>query len=284
MAMYSSHPYFKPLVYGLLNIVSASGIVFANKTVFAVYGFKFTACLTLIHTVVTLFGMHAFSYIGLFQVKQLPQIKLLPLAASYVAYIVLCNLSLNVNTVSFYQIMKIAVAPTVLVIEACFYQKYPSFKVVAAVCVVCLGIAAATVTDTQMVNNVHGLLVGCAATLVTALYQIWAGTKQKELKAGSMQLLHQYTPQAALLLGLLVLVMEPVTPSEAHPQAILNYNYTTMAIVAILVSSLLGLLVSLSTFLVIAATSSLTYNIVGQAYSFVPVGCRSLTLVHFVGT
>jgi hypothetical protein len=82
MAMYSSHPYFKPIVYGLLNIISASGIVFANKTVFAVYGFKFTACLTLIHTVVTLFGMHAFVYNGLFQVKQLPQIKLLPLAAT----------------------------------------------------------------------------------------------------------------------------------------------------------------------------------------------------------
>jgi hypothetical protein len=33
---YSSRPYFKPLVYGLMDIVSASGIVFANKTVFAV--------------------------------------------------------------------------------------------------------------------------------------------------------------------------------------------------------------------------------------------------------
>ena len=40
--------------------------------------------------------------------------------------------------------------------------------------------------------------------------QIWAGTKQRELKASSMQLLHAYTPQAMLLLGLLVPIMEPV--------------------------------------------------------------------------
>ena len=38
----------------------------------------------------------------------------------------------------------------------------------------------------------------------TALYQIWAGSKQKELGLGSMQLLHQYVPLAAMLLGILV--------------------------------------------------------------------------------
>ncbi len=38
----------------------------------------------------------------------------------------------------------------------------------------------------------------------TALYQIWAGSKQKELGLGSMQLLHQYVPLAAMLLAVLV--------------------------------------------------------------------------------
>ena len=38
----------------------------------------------------------------------------------------------------------------------------------------------------------------------TALYQIWAGSKQKELGLGSMQLLHQYVPLAAALLAVLV--------------------------------------------------------------------------------
>lgn len=41
-------------------------------------------------------------------------------------------------------------------------------------------------------------------------------------------------------------------------------RYTPMAVAAIITSALLGLLVSLSTFLVIGCTSSLTYNVVGH--------------------
>lgn len=97
----------KPVLYGALNIASASGIVFANKAVFSTYGFKFTCALTWIHTLFTLVGMRLFLMAGIFPYKKLPQLKLLPLAAAYVGYIVLCNLSLNVNTVGFYQVMKV---------------------------------------------------------------------------------------------------------------------------------------------------------------------------------
>lgn len=41
-------------------------------------------------------------------------------------------------------------------------------------------------------------------------------------------------------------------------------RYTPAAVAAIIISALLGLLVSLSTFLVIGCTSSLTYNVVGH--------------------
>lgn len=100
-------PWVKPLLYGALNIASASGIVFANKAVFSTYGFKFTCALTWIHTLCTLVGMRIFLRLGIFQYKKLPQLQLLPLAVAYVGYIVLCNLSLNVNTVGFYQVMKV---------------------------------------------------------------------------------------------------------------------------------------------------------------------------------
>ncbi len=44
------------------------------------------------------------AHLLLLQVKSIPQPRLVPLAAAYVAYIVLCNLSLKVNTVGFYQV------------------------------------------------------------------------------------------------------------------------------------------------------------------------------------
>ena len=51
----------------------------------------------------TLLGMLALAKLGWFEIKQIPQSKLAQLAAAYVGYIVLCNLSLKVNTVGFYQ-------------------------------------------------------------------------------------------------------------------------------------------------------------------------------------
>ena len=117
-----------------------------------------------------------------------------------------------------------------------------------------------------MTTNTAGMAAAVAALLCTAVYQIWAGSKQKELGASSMQLMHQFQPHAAGLLVLLVGGVEPVglpgTPHALGEGTILGYAFTPLAVAAILVSAVLGLLVSLSTFLVIGATSSVTFNVV----------------------
>lgn len=52
-----------PLLNSLhMQVVSASGIVFANKAVMSTFGFKFIYALTLIHTLCTLLGMQLFRY------------------------------------------------------------------------------------------------------------------------------------------------------------------------------------------------------------------------------
>ena len=120
------------------------------------------------------------------------------------------------------------------------FRKFPSVVVILSVVVVCTGVTIATVTDPIVVNNSTGLIVGVAglsvclcmsahsnqslkqqpflallvlhlaATCVTALYQIWVGSKQKELDANSSQLLLAYTPQATALLSILVPIFEPM--------------------------------------------------------------------------
>ena len=54
--------------------------------------------------------------------------------------------------------------------------------------------------------------------------QIWAGSKQKELRASSMQLLQQYCPAAAAMLAALVLVAEPlgVRPGQRGADTLLG--------------------------------------------------------------
>lgn len=189
-----------------------------------------------------------------------------PLAAAYVGYVVLNNLSLKLNTIGFYQISKICIMPTLIATEIALFGNYPSSKTLMAVALVCFGVALATVTDRGLSTDFMGLLVGMSAILVTAMYQVWAGSKQRELQTGSMQLLHQYTPLAALMLAVLVPVLEPVGlfDRNANAHTLVGYTYSLSSITAIAISSVLGLLVSLSTFLVIGATSSLTYNIVGH--------------------
>jgi solute carrier family 35 protein E3 len=66
------------------------------------------------------------------------------------------------------------------------------------------------------------------------------------------------------MLGALVLMLEPMGWTDPTKDTILGYHYGPASISAIIVSSILGLLVNLSTFLVIGATSSLTYNVVGH--------------------
>ena len=74
----------KPTSYVLLNIVSATGIVFANKIVLSVYNFHFVYALTLIHTLVTSAGMWLFASLGIFQPKPAPVSQIFPLAAAFV--------------------------------------------------------------------------------------------------------------------------------------------------------------------------------------------------------
>lgn len=75
--------------------------------------------------------------------------QVLPLAAAFVGYVVLWNLSLQLNPVGFYQLAKIAITPVIIAIEAAFYAKHPTHEELAAVGVLSMGVMLATVTDDQ---------------------------------------------------------------------------------------------------------------------------------------
>ncbi|BDA44650.1 Solute carrier family 35 member E3 [Coccomyxa sp. Obi] len=258
----------KAVLYILLNVGSGTSIVFANKVVLSVYKFHFVYALTLIHTAVTMVGMWSFAGIGLYQRKPLKARQILPLAAAFVGYIVFWNLSLQLNSVGFYQLSKILIAPAIIIIEAVWFSKLPSRLELAAVALLCIGVTLATVSDSEVTANLPGLLMSGLAIWTTSIYQIWAGSKQKEYQVSSMQLMDNYCPYAAGLLCVLVPIFEPLgfnsMLNTSQEDTLLNYNYTPAIVGAIALTAVLGLLVSLSTFLVIGATSSLTYNVMGH--------------------
>lgn len=255
--------------YVFTNLVAACAIVFANKAVLSILQFKFTVALTCIHTLVTLIASRSLRAVGLIAPKKLPLRAVVALAAAFTGYIVLCNVSLAVNTVGFYQLTKIAIAPTVLLMDAVSRRQVPDVKVAICVMVVCIGIGLATVFDTEVMTNLPGIVVGIVSVVVSAQYGIWIGSMTKQYEVTSMQLLDQYLPYAASMLALCVPIESCIVRRASIREggagtSLWTFPYTTIAINMIAASAFLGVLVTFSTFLVIGSTSPLTYAITGH--------------------
>lgn len=203
--------------YVAFNILAAVSIVFANKMVMSIYNWRYVYALTFLHTCTSWAGMGVFAMLRMYKKKELPKLKVLPLAGAYVGYVVLNNLSLQVNSVSFYQLTKICIAPVVLVMEVALLGKRTTPRIVASVALVCLGVFTATAMDKTMDNSTVGVIIGFAAVLVTATYQIWVGSFQRALEASSMQLLDQYCPLAACMLAAITIGAEPWGFQQATP-------------------------------------------------------------------
>jgi len=80
--------------------------------------------------------MNVLAAFGFFQPKSIPASKLIPLAMGFVGYIVLCNVSLNINSVGFYQ-ARVCVSVYVLCVCVCMCA-----CVCVCVCVVCVCVCA----------------------------------------------------------------------------------------------------------------------------------------------
>jgi solute carrier family 35 protein E3 len=249
----------------LTNLVCSCAIVFANKVVMSTVGFKFAVALTCIHTIATFLTAKALCLAGIITPKKLPKRAVVALASAFTGYIVLCNVSLALNTVGFYQLTKIAIAPTVLIMDALAQRRMPRPKIALCVLVVCLGIGFATVFDTDVMTYFPGMLVGFLSVIVSAQYGVWIGSIAKQHDASPLQLLEQYLPYASAMMAACVpieiLIMGVDTKQTT---TLLSFTYSFKAVEIIAISALLGVFVTFSTFLAIGSTSPLTYAVIGH--------------------
>jgi len=239
--------------YLFLNASSSIGIVFMNKVVFQIYGFKNGTLLTLIHFCFTFLGLEICRQFGVFERKPISIRQVLPLCGSFCGFVVLTNLSLVYNSVGFYQMMKVLTTPLLVIIQSTWYGEVFSLKIKASLLLTCVGVAIATVTDAEA--NAFGTFVAASALLITCMYQIWVGTKQKELECNSYQLLYYQAPISAVMLV-------PIVPLFDDMRNFVMPSTETQLV--IFGSSVLAFLVNLSIFLVIGKTSPVTYNVLGH--------------------
>ena len=89
------------------NFTSAVGIIFVNKVVFKEYGFHYATFLTVCHFLVTFAGLFVLTKIKYFEPKKVPIMEVIPLCLAFCGFVVFNNLSLQENSVGFYQLMKV---------------------------------------------------------------------------------------------------------------------------------------------------------------------------------
>jgi len=266
-ARHHSQVMILPILYSLFNIGTVVCIVVVNKTVFQVAGFQFPTLLVGIHCGITHIGLRVAALLGAFERRKFPKRALIVLALSFIGYNVASLANLALNTVGFYQISKIMATPTTMALESVWLGKKFPRDMRYAVGVMCVGVGLATVTDVQA--TWIGGLIAIVAAMGAAQSYIFIGKTQHDLGASSNQLLVAYTPYCfvfLMLLSPLDTLLPKKNPNIADNAMIwIMERMTFTKSLLVIFSGCIGLLVSLSTFLLIKETSPLTYNIVGHA-------------------
>jgi len=251
--------------YMLFNFVSASGIIFVNKLLFRNYKFPYATFTTSCHFVITFLGVFICKQLGFFKSKRLAHCDVLSITLFFVGFVVFNNLSLNYNSVGFYQLMKVMTTPVIAVIQYVFFGQDLHWKLKLALVPVILGVCLATVSDVQF--NSTGFAFACVGILSTSYYQIFVKKKQKELDADGFQILMYQAPQAAVLTFMATPFLDPKIEMSAIQEiwAVgLTREQSTVASV-LLLSCVFAFCVNLSIYLVVGATSPISYNVLGHS-------------------
>jgi solute carrier family 35 protein E3 len=170
---------YKIVIALTLNIAASCGTIFINKIIFKSYDFTFGiinklkligTALTVGHFIVTFFLVLLTSSLGLFQIKKLEILRVLPLSFAFCGYVVFNNISLLYNSVSFYQVMKILGTPVIIFIEYYFYNKETSNNTKLSLIPVCVGIFITVVTDIEI--NTIGTIYAVLAIGSNSIYTI----------------------------------------------------------------------------------------------------------------
>ena len=250
------------------NVVSSVTLVLVNKLAFSA-GFKFPITLSFCHFIFTVVFYRLLRCAGFYEDAAMPQLEKFKVALAGFASIGFMNLSLNSNSVGFYQITKLTIIPVTLAINL-LYGVHTNGKIKLALLILLAGVGVATVTDVQL--RPIGLVYGTLAVLTTAVFQIWQGSKQKEFSMSGTQLQAAVAPWMAAQRS-----SSPPPPraSAGSPTAAARSGAVFVREAAasddgvrtlglVLATCFLALAVNFCSFGLIGRTSPITFQVVGH--------------------
>ena len=231
-----------------------------NKIIFKTYAFNFATFVTALHFVFTTLGLALSRAFGMYQPKKLSHAQVFPISVAFCIHVVFNNLSLQYNSIGFYQLMKVLTTPMIAFVQEAFFGVPLHTYLKLTLLIECIGVALATVNDVSV--NFIGTMYAIAGLLGATYYQIWVKTKQKALNASSFQVLHYQAPQSLAIVLLATPMFDKITGPAGLIDKVSNMNMELA--LAIFIGSSLAFCVNLSVFLVIGRTSPITYNVLGH--------------------
>lgn len=242
----------------VLNVLFSVVIVLLNKFIYLHFGFP-NVTMSCLHLVFTTIGVCACHRLNVFNRRCLPIARpLLILSLSFCGFVTLTNLSLEYNTVGTYQLAKTLTSPLVIAIQAKYYAKRFSSKLLSTLVPIIVGVCLNTYADVKF--SLLGTVYALVAVMVTSVYQVMVSDVQHKMQVNSLQLLYYQAPLSATVLVPVIVVTEPLF-GERGLLSVWSYE----ALIMVGVSGLVAFGVNLTIFWLIGNTSPLTYNVVGHS-------------------
>lgn len=240
--------------------------VFCNKAIFSDKSFsQCQAGFASFHFFVTAATLFLLSrpQVGMFEPRKIPVMNMLPLAIAMAMNIVGMNVSLQVSTITFYQITRVLLTPIVAIINFFFYKKTIPRMAVYALIPMCFGVALISYYDkpattpgapTKAVGALS-VLLAIGSVTVSGIYTIWIGTYQRKFDVNGFQLLFNQAPLGGVLLLYVVPWTDKFPALDQTPAVMWGM---------ILLSGFLAALINLSQFFIIGGSGPLESTVVGH--------------------
>ncbi|KAI1427067.1 integral membrane protein [Xylaria sp. FL1777] len=248
-----------------VNTLATIGIVFTNKAIFSDPSLKL-AQLTFaaFHFFMTWLLLYTLSRprFAYFIPRRTAIREVIPLSIAMALNVILPNLSLAYSSITFYQVARILLTPTVATMDYFLYHTTLPVNAIVALIPACVGVGVVSYYDSLPSDNANikttsniGVIFAFCGIFASSLYTVWIKSYQRKLQISSMQLLFNQAPVSAFLL-LYVIPFVDTFPTWSE----VPVNRWLM----ILMSGVFAALINLSQFFIIGQTGPVSSTVVGH--------------------
>ncbi|KAI0869803.1 integral membrane protein [Hypoxylon argillaceum] len=249
----------------VVNTLATIGIVFTNKAIFTDPSLKL-AQLTFaaFHFFMTWLLLYTLSRprFAYFIPRRTTIREVIPLSIAMSLNVILPNLSLAYSSITFYQVARILLTPTVATMDFFLYHTTLPKNAIVALIPACVGVGVVSYYDSLPTDDANvkttsslGVIFAFSGIFASSLYTVWIKSYQRKLQISSMQLLFNQAPVSAFLL-LYVIPFVDTFPTWSE----VPVNRWLM----ILMSGMFAALINLSQFFIIGQTGPVSSTVVGH--------------------